>query len=400
MLRNKCRVKCRDTQSRRISQNIMDGVVEANAETIGQLAEAYAKEAENTQDIVQQGSLTRKDTLQLLTPAQQRSLTALNVLAETGGVHIETRNGLKTETGETIGAYLANDNTLQVSMTRPETGVKFASMYGVYSQNAENQSLWQALTDTQGQPADVTIRAMMNLLSDSKALSEALSTHTEARQALSQAIEALKTQQQTLRTRAEEAMRNGFIQQARELNWAREIAEGEQQSVKDAISIRRTDSEHDVTKVQERGMGEEKTDDTARETEEFEALKTEYFDDLKNRSEYPETINISVKSREWTRLSPKDTAKMRKQFGGQKKSIIQQWEKNNNMPWPTYSETVYSHRGKVMREKGNKYDAHHIQPLSMNGQNAAENITPMHCLEHYDRRGVHRVDAPYGKLEK
>jgi len=92
-------------------------------------------------------------------------------------------------------------------MTRPEAGVKFASAYGLYAQNAENQSLGKALTNTQGQPADVTIRAMMNLLSDSKALSEALSTHPEARQALSQAIEALKTQQQTLRTRAEEAMR-------------------------------------------------------------------------------------------------------------------------------------------------------------------------------------------------
>ena len=201
----------------------------------------------------------------MLTPAQQRSLTALNVLAETGGVHIETRNGLKTETGEAIGAYLADDNTLQISMTRPEAGVKLTSMYGVYAQNAENQSLWQSLTGTQGQSADVTIRAMMNLLSDGKALSEALSNHPEARKALSQANEALQTQQQTLRTRAEEAVRNGFIQQARELNWAREIAEGEQQSVEDAISIRRADSEHDVTKVQERSLIEEKPDDIMEE---------------------------------------------------------------------------------------------------------------------------------------
>ena len=67
---------------------------------------------------------------------------------------------------------------------------------------------------------------------------------------------------------------------------------------------------------------------------------------------------------------------------------------------PKYDEDVYSSNGKMIRKAGGDYDAHHIQPLGMNGQNEASNITPLHANEHYDKQGVHAPDSPYSKLDK
>ena len=60
----------------------------------------------------------------------------------------------------------------------------------------------------------------------------------------------------------------------------------------------------------------------------------------------------------------------------------------------------YSSNGKMIRKAGGDYDAHHIQPLGMNGKNEASNITPLHANEHYDKQGVHAPDSPYSKLDK
>ena len=53
-----------------------------------------------------------------------------------------------------------------------------------------------------------------------------------------------------------------------------------------------------------------------------------------------------------------------------------------------------------VKKKGWKYDAHHIQPLSMGGRNEASNITPLRYDIHNDHKGVHAPDSPYDKLEK
>ena len=54
----------------------------------------------------------------------------------------------------------------------------------------------------------------------------------------------------------------------------------------------------------------------------------------------------------------------------------------------------------IIRRSGDRYDAHHIQPLTFGGRNIATNITPLHVLEHFDKRGVHAPDSPYGRIER
>ena len=140
--------------------------------------------------------------------------------------------------------------------------------------------------------------------------------------------------------------------------------------------------------------------DNIQETESFNELKDDYFDDVKSKSEYPETIDDSIKERDWRRIEPEENAQRREEFGDNKKELIKQWEADNGRSWPTYSEDVYSQNGKLIRRAGDKYDAHHVQPLTFDGKNESNNITPIHASSHYDKQGVHAPDSPYGKMER
>lgn len=91
---------------------------------------------------------------------------------------------------------------------------------------------------------------------------------------------------------------------------------------------------------------------------------------------------------------------MREDFGKNKNDLIKQWENSNDCQWPTYDKDVYSQGGKLIRRAGDKYDAHHIQPLTFGGENTSNNLTPLHALEHYDKQGIHSSDSAFGRIEK
>lgn len=132
-------------------------------------------------------------------------------------------------------------------------------------------------------------------------------------------------------------------------------------------------------------------------TEQIEKLLKEYLDDLKNNSEYPDTIEDDGESYE--KLSPEETAEKRAEFNANKERLIKEWEEKNGKEWPRYKEDVYVN-GKLIRKAGDRYDAHHIHPLSLGGKNESSNITPISAEKHFDKQGVHAPDSPYGKLEK
>ena len=135
--------------------------------------------------------------------------------------------------------------------------------------------------------------------------------------------------------------------------------------------------------------------------DELQELKEEYIDDIIENSEVPETIDEEkAKSAEYEKCSVEETAEKRAEFNKIKDSLIEEWEEKTGKKWPTYQEDVYSSNGSLIRRAGDKYDAHHIQPLSMGGKNEAGNITPLHAECHYDRQGVHSPDSAYAKLEQ
>jgi len=137
------------------------------------------------------------------------------------------------------------------------------------------------------------------------------------------------------------------------------------------------------------------------ETPKLEKVYSDYINDLKSRSEYPETISdSSFKPSDLRKITPEKNAEMREEFAEKKEQIKREWEQKNEIKWPTYKHDVYSSNGNCIRKVGWDYDMHHIQPLSLGGKNEVSNITPIHANEHYDHCGVHSADSPYSKMSE
>ena len=130
------------------------------------------------------------------------------------------------------------------------------------------------------------------------------------------------------------------------------------------------------------------------------SLLTNYTNDLLSLSEFPDTIDQSIMSGSWSKISPAENELMRGEFDqATKNSLIKEWEAQNGRKWPTYKSNVYTDSGKLIRRAGDKYDAHHIRPLTFGGLNVAGNITPLHALVHFDKKGIHAPDSSFGKID-
>ena len=152
---------------------------------------------------------------------------------------------------------------------------------------------------------------------------------------------------------------------------------------------------------EDESFDESETDEEDNAEDDLEKALDEYFQDLKDKSECPDTIEdrpFGVDDLE--KQPPEKTAEMRDQFDDLKAELKRQWEEKYGRPWPKYEHDVYSSNGKLIRKAGSDYDAHHIQPLGMGGKNEVANITPLNAEVHYDKQGVHAPDSPYSRMDK
>ncbi len=154
-------------------------------------------------------------------------------------------------------------------------------------------------------------------------------------------------------------------------------------------------------------FSEMKSDNESTETpnEKLDSALKDYIQDLKAKSEVADTIpDHPFEASDLQKISPEQKALAREEFDDKKKDLISQWEDAHNCSWPTYKEDVYitnKHGDQVLiREAGSRFDAHHIQSLSLGGKNEVSNITPLSADIHYDHRGVHAPGSPYDKLDK
>lgn len=131
----------------------------------------------------------------------------------------------------------------------------------------------------------------------------------------------------------------------------------------------------------------------------MEKTVKEYIQDLKSKSEFPDTISDKLLDfSDIKMISPEKNGDMRKEFKEKKDSLIKQWKIKNGCSWPRYEQDVLSQNGNVIRCAGEAYDIHHKVPLCMGGKNEVDNISPLHANVHYDHCGVHATDSPLSKL--
>lgn len=152
---------------------------------------------------------------------------------------------------------------------------------------------------------------------------------------------------------------------------------------------------------EEDSLDDSETDEGDEVEDDLEKVLNEYFQNLKEKSECPDTIeDRAFDVDDLEKQPPEKTAEIRDQFDDLKAELKKQWEEKYGRLWPKYDHDIYSSNGKLIRKAGSDYDAHHIQPLGMGGKNEVSNITPLNAEVHYDKQGIHSPDSPYSRMDK
>jgi hypothetical protein len=122
----------------------------------------------------------------------------------------------------------------------------------------------------------------------------------------------------------------------------------------------------------------------------------QYNNEVRSKSAAGEVRSTNVS--DWRPISNEELKASRTEFNQNKRQLLTAWEQENGKPWPTYANDVVTADGRKIRQSGDRYDAHHVQPLAFGGENKAPNITPMHATDHYDKQGIHGAAGPYNAL--
>ena len=105
--------------------------------------------------------------------------------------------------------------------------------------------------------------------------------------------------------------------------------------------------------AQDGGQTEKSGVENAETEKKLEQTVDEYVEDLKDKSECPETIpDRPFEASDLEKLPPEEVAKRREEFSEVKPELKKQWEEAHGMPWPKYEHDVYSANGKLIRKAG------------------------------------------------
>ena len=121
---------------------------------------------------------------------------------------------------------------------------------------------------------------------------------------------------------------------------------------------------------------------------------------LKLHKSQIEQLKNALRYTVYDKLSPGDTAAYRAEFTQKvKNACIAEWEKNTGQKWPTYAYPVYDKNGKIVRNVGDLYDAHHVIENCYGGDHAWWNMHPAKFPDEH-QGGVHGKGSPARELYK
>ncbi len=124
----------------------------------------------------------------------------------------------------------------------------------------------------------------------------------------------------------------------------------------------------------------------------------QYLSDLKAKAAFSDTISDKLLDTSKLEIRPQEQVEnLREEFDDKKANLRKEWENINKREWPKYKQDVYNENGIRVRKAGDNYDAHHIQPLKLGGENIASNITPMDYFKHNE---IHSGNGSCTKLLK
>ncbi|MGE6656038.1 T7SS effector LXG polymorphic toxin [Bacillus altitudinis] len=113
-----------------------------------------------------------------------------------------------------------------------------------------------------------------------------------------------------------------------------------------------------------------------------------------------DNLKAALRNKEYSKMSPIETAKHRAEFDSVKNKVIKEWERNTGQKWPVYNENIISGKtDKVIRKKGDKYDAHHIIENTFGGEHEWWNMHPAKFPNEH-QAGIHGAGSPANTLFK
>ncbi|MEC3533025.1 hypothetical protein P9143_22065 [Bacillus thuringiensis] len=118
---------------------------------------------------------------------------------------------------------------------------------------------------------------------------------------------------------------------------------------------------------------------------------------LKLHKNQIEQLKAALREHKYEKMTPLETLKHRNKFNSVKNKLISEWEEKTGQTWPRYTEEVYDKKGRVARDIGQPYDAHHIIENNFGGPHEWWNIHPAKFPDEHEA-GIHGKGSPSNKL--
>ena len=112
-----------------------------------------------------------------------------------------------------------------------------------------------------------------------------------------------------------------------------------------------------------------------------------------------ELLAQDLRANAYRKLDPTSYVAHQNQFNKTTKdNLIAEWEHHTGRIWPRYPQPVYKKDGGILKDVGERFDAHHVNPQQLGGKHEWWNMHPVPCPEH--QRFVHGVDSQLKKIIK
>ncbi|WP_306821490.1 hypothetical protein [Metabacillus litoralis] len=154
-----------------------------------------------------------------------------------------------------------------------------------------------------------------------------------------------------------------------------------------------------AVKVEEKGTG----DGTKGTVKIDYDLAKDYIRDVESKTGLKlhksqiEKLKDTLRENKYEKMTPLETLKHRNKFNSVKNKLIKEWEENTGQTWPRYTEEIYDKKGRLARDIGQPYDAHHIIENNFGGPHEWWNIHPAKFPDEH-QAGIHGKGSPSNKL--
>jgi hypothetical protein len=108
-------------------------------------------------------------------------------------------------------------------------------------------------------------------------------------------------------------------------------------------------------------------------------------------------LQEDIESHRYTKQTSEQNKIARQEFSKMRADLIEEWQHETGNKWGTYKDDLYSKNGKIIRCKGQRFDAHHLNELSYGGRPVWYNLHPARFPDQH-QQSIHRKGGLCNKI--